>query len=68
MLLEEAMKDTPIHNLRLLPYLSDVPQKEVDVYCDVCQAIFAVPLGQQPDVCPEEDPPDDAAHATDAQS
>jgi hypothetical protein len=49
---EEAMTETPTPSFRRVPNQRGVPEGEVRLYCDACQASFTAPVDQNPDSCP----------------
>jgi hypothetical protein len=53
---------------RRVPNQRGVPEGEVRLYCDACQASFTASVGQKPETCPQGHWPDDAASAEDSQS
>jgi hypothetical protein len=50
--LEEVMAEPPTPNFRRVPNQRGVPEGEVRLYCDACQASFTVPVDQTSDSCP----------------
>ena len=55
--LEEAMTETPTPSFRRVPNQRGVPEGEVRLYCDACQASFTAPADQNPDSCPMDHQP-----------
>jgi hypothetical protein len=51
--LEEAMAEAQTHSFRRVPNQRGVPEGEVRLYCDACQASFTAPVDQNPDSCPQ---------------
>ncbi|HZA21013.1 MAG TPA: hypothetical protein VFA32_00120 [Dehalococcoidia bacterium] len=65
---EDATAQPATAGFRRVPNQRGVPEGEVRLYCDACQASFTAPVGQQPDTCPQGHWPDDASSAEEAQS
>jgi hypothetical protein len=53
---------------RRVPNQRGVPEGELRLYCDACQASFTATVGQQPETCPQGHWPDDAATGQETQS
>jgi hypothetical protein len=51
--LEEDMAEPPAPSFRRVPNQRGVPEGEVRLYCDACQASFTAKVGEQPDSCPQ---------------
>jgi hypothetical protein len=58
---EDATAQSATPGFRRVPNQRGVPEGEVRLYCDACQASFTAPLGQQLDTCPQGHWPDDAS-------
>jgi hypothetical protein len=65
---EDATAQPATAGFRRVPNQRGVPEGEVRLYCDACQASFTSPLGPQPDTCPQGHWPGDAASEEEAQS
>jgi hypothetical protein len=51
---EETSTERPVTTgFRRVPNQRGVPEGEVRLYCNACQASFTAPVGQQPDTCPK---------------
>src|SRR5918996_2211997 len=50
--LEGDTAETPTSSFRRVPNQRGVPEGEVRLYCDACQASFTAPVDQTPDFCP----------------
>jgi hypothetical protein len=50
--LEEVMTEIPPPSFRRVPNQRGLPEGEVRLYCDACQASFTAPVDQNPDSCP----------------
>jgi hypothetical protein len=49
----EDMAEPPAPSFRRVPNQRGVPEGEVRLYCDACQASFTAKVGEQPDYCPQ---------------
>jgi hypothetical protein len=65
---EDATAQPATAGFRRVPNQRGVPDGEVRLYCDACQASFTAPVGQHPETCPQGHWPDDAASAEETQS
>jgi hypothetical protein len=65
---EDSTAKPATSGFRRVPNQRGVPEGEVRLYCNACQASFTSPLGQQPETCPQGHYPDDAASGEETQS
>jgi hypothetical protein len=65
---EDSTAKPATSGFRRVPNQRGIPEGEVRLYCDACQASFTSPVGQQPETCPQGHWAGDAASEQETQS